>query len=375
MFDSMTFRMKKEENKEAVVDDREEEKLVVQEVEGYDQEGGEDEQWSHALRLIFAQGYGIHGDHYDPLLLPSLLGDGPKMVQDRDSDQVSDKDIAINGSDKARHKDKGSYKKQDQGSGQCLHQDKDKGSGQCLRRDKGWVRLYSCQQSLMKMHPLFDHAIVKVINSHPAHSRRRACRLLPYPLYFTLSLLHLNRILNVPSDSIDGSTRTYMCPYPTSFIVPYPIQYIIPVPSDSIDGSPSSYRPQSHPSTTHMASPGDPPSMLPILYTPLIDCAPRQPIWQTQFQARLLQTIQMSSSSSSSSSSSPPSSSSSSSSTTSPPPPSSTTPSKIPTIPWEHRVIFVDQVTFLPPPPLPLHPLIFIPASLPYPTTPLFDSN
>ena len=113
VFDSLTFRMRREENNQEEGDrevDREEEieLLESEEVEGVDDDDDDDEadeQWPQALRLILSQGYGIYGDHYEP----SLAG------------------------------------------------------GEGL----GVVRLYSCQQSLMKMHPLFDHAIAKVPNPPP----------------------------------------------------------------------------------------------------------------------------------------------------------------------------------------------------------------
>ena len=176
VFDSMTFRMRREANKEADEKLLGEEELEEEEVEGEaeddddDDDEGEGEQWSHALRLIFAQGYSIHGDHYDSSLLssllPSLFSEGLKVGQDRG--QGSNRDNGINGSDKARHQNKGSDKHQHQDRSSDKH--KDKGSDK--HQDQAWVRLYSCQQLLMKMHPLFDHAIVKVLTRSRVNSHR-----------------------------------------------------------------------------------------------------------------------------------------------------------------------------------------------------------
>ena len=270
MFDSLTFRMRREENQEEDENDGEEdgeekekkdgvEGLLELEKEVVEDDGGGggvddgvEEQWSQALRLILSQGYGIHGDHYDPSLAG---GEGLLIDQYKDKGQTKGKD-KDKGQTKGKDKDKGSHRDKkglrqgkDKGSDKDkkgLHQgrgsdnenakdkDLDKGSDNEMNiqnyinmlvnwyhkddissfnheyreitegeqfpskkevskqldiainrfdghkistdfssnnkeqgMDKGSVRLYSCQQSLMKMHPLFDHAIAKVPNPPP----------------------------------------------------------------------------------------------------------------------------------------------------------------------------------------------------------------
>ena len=106
-------------------------------------EEGEREEgpWSDALRLMLSHGYSIHGDHYDPSLVPSLFGEVEQLWLSQDQDQ-----------------DSGRHENLHQKTNAFQDKDKDKD------KEEGVMRMYSCQQSLMKMHPLLDQAIVKVVD-------------------------------------------------------------------------------------------------------------------------------------------------------------------------------------------------------------------
>jgi len=174
VFDGLTFRMRREENKKEKKeldkgehDGDEEEELIERGGVGDDGSsssgdgggfGGNDdagaavgEQWSDALRLMLSHSYSIHGDRYDPYLVP-LLWEWLLTEKDRDKGLQQDKD-----QDKEYNNDKGKDN----------NNNNDKGLSRRIK-GQGLMRLYSCQQSLMKMHPLFDYAIVKVtfIPSH-----------------------------------------------------------------------------------------------------------------------------------------------------------------------------------------------------------------
>ena len=173
LFDSLTFRMRKENSQDENDGGEGEGEVVVNDVDsgvavadgGYgvgdngggdngdntndDEEGEEGEEgereerpWSDALRLMLSHGYSIHGDHYDPSLVPTLFGEVGLWLS-QDQDQGSGRHVNL-------HQKTSAFQVKDK------DRDKDK--------EKGVMRMYSCQQSLMKMHPLLDQAIVKVVD-------------------------------------------------------------------------------------------------------------------------------------------------------------------------------------------------------------------
>jgi hypothetical protein len=201
MFDSLTFRMQKEEmsspqdddneqeEQQEQVDDEEEregEKGIIEndldgggsvggdvggdgggdvdDIDGNDLDDDDDvgegdqviSSWLKALRMMLSHGYSIHGDHFDPFLVPSLFDEGIWV-----SSQDQDQDDNSSSLPSSLHQKVSSLHAKDKGKGKGKDEDQDfqRSSSKVL---VGMMRMYSCQQSLMKMHPLFDHAIVKV---------------------------------------------------------------------------------------------------------------------------------------------------------------------------------------------------------------------